>query len=152
MTLIQPDNRPIGRYTYVLCEAWNNSGVTVPGGFINDGGSVPRFAWSLTGLTPDGPGRAAWVMHDYLYRFSIGARLEADREMRRLLRAAGVNAVQAGIAYAAVRVGGARHFGRAVPPKHDKPDELIEEIIDLHEAGVLDSLSAAFAFEMISKF
>jgi len=152
MTLIQPDNRPIGRYTYVLCSAWNNNGVTVPGGFINDGGSVPRFAWSVTGLTPDGPGRAAWVMHDYLYRFGIGSRLGADRELRMLLRAAGVNAMQAGIAYTAVRVGGARHFGRAVPPKHDKKEELIEEVISLHAAGVLDSLATAFAFEMLSKF
>ena len=148
MTLIQPDNRPIGRYTYVLCEAWNG----VPGGFINDGGSVPRIGWSLTGLTPDGPGRAGWVKHDHRYRFGLGPRKDADIEMRGLLLAGGVNQLQASIAYAAVRVGGARHFGRAVPPKHDKPDELIEEIICLHEAGVLDSLAAAFAFEMISKF
>ena len=152
MTLIQPDNRPIGRYTYVVCEAWTHDGLTVPGGFINDGGSVPQIGWTLTGLTPDGPGRAAWVKHDYRYRFGIGPRKEADEEMRWILRMGGASQLQAGIAYAAVRVGGAKHFGRAVPPKHDKPDELIEEIITLHEAGVLDSMSAAFAFEMISKF
>jgi hypothetical protein len=39
----------------------------IPSGFRYDGASVPRFLWSVTGITPDGLHRAATLIHDYLY-------------------------------------------------------------------------------------
>ena len=45
----------------------------VPQGFVWDGASVPRFAWSIIGLTPWGLTDGPSLAHDPLYR-SMGGR------------------------------------------------------------------------------
>jgi hypothetical protein len=42
--------------------------ITIKKGFEYDGASVPRFAWSLVGIRPDGLIRAAALVHDFIYR------------------------------------------------------------------------------------
>lgn len=41
--------------------------LTIPAGFKYDGASVPRWVWSISGLTPAGKIMAAATIHDYLY-------------------------------------------------------------------------------------
>jgi len=48
-------------------------------GFEWDLSSVPRFLWSF--LPPDGDWELAAIIHDYLYRYQLGTRKEADKEM-----------------------------------------------------------------------
>lgn len=53
--------------------AWAENGDTylVPGGFVTDGASIPRWLWSVVGLHPRSPeiGQAA-ALHDLLYRYA----------------------------------------------------------------------------------
>lgn len=74
----QPDIRPTtGFYPYVLRASyvytWEAEGclwrLNIPNGFPLDGISAPRWLWGITGITPDGLGRAAALVHDFLYRY-----------------------------------------------------------------------------------
>ncbi|MCB1137248.1 MAG: DUF1353 domain-containing protein [Leptospiraceae bacterium] len=107
--------------------------ISVPSGFTYDGASVPRIAWSLTGIRPDGLLRAAAAVHDWIYRwagdlpegsheFRIDAsewqvaigrwkRKDADRLFGRMMREAGVGAIKRKMAYVAVRLMGRLGWG-----------------------------------------
>jgi hypothetical protein len=80
--------------------------ITVPKGYITDLASIPRFVWTLTGLTPDGLYRGAAVVHDYIYGMKNGmgysavvssdktqvfrlSRQECDKIFRELMEDAG---------------------------------------------------------------
>lgn len=71
----QPSNLPVADGTYRLLDTyhycWDLNGqqsrITVPEGFTYDGASVPRLAWTLSGITPDGLIRAAALIHDWIY-------------------------------------------------------------------------------------
>ena len=73
----QPWLIPVNDSEFVLMEdyiySWSIDGkryrVTVFHGFVTDIASVPRLAWSLTGIKPDGLQRAAAVVHDLLYQW-----------------------------------------------------------------------------------
>jgi Protein of unknown function (DUF1353) len=73
----QPFLIPVNHSQFVLADdyhyAWEVEGkrwrVLVRHGFITDIASVPRFAWTLTGIKPDGLQRAAAVIHDLLYQW-----------------------------------------------------------------------------------
>lgn len=41
--------------------------IEIPLGFVFDGATIPRIAWSIVGLTPFGAHNGATVIHDYLY-------------------------------------------------------------------------------------
>ena len=116
-----PDARPIaggkyrlhGDYTYESLGPTPFT-MTVPDGFIWDGSSVPRFLWTISGITPDGLMRAGALIHDYLYRnggvvstctvkFS---RKDADVLFYTINRQAGCNWWTAIRAYRAVRLFG----------------------------------------------
>jgi len=76
MKLSQPNITPISDDMYRLEEdyvySWEDDGIshriTIKKGFEYDGASVPRFAWSLFGVRPDGLIRAAALVHDFIYR------------------------------------------------------------------------------------
>ena len=129
----QPLNVPIGPRLYRLVAnwwyLWIHDGqvhrLAIRRGFEYDGASVPRLAWSLSGLRPDGLIRAAALPHDYLYRYKgrlpgcehtvwcegLGwlrvagcwSRRDADRLFGRIMREAGVRKFQRRIAYRFVR-------------------------------------------------
>ncbi len=72
----QPDVRPCGKRLYINQKNYeiiiqNETGarytLSVPPAFISDGASVPRLAWTVSGLTPDGLIRSAALVHDYIY-------------------------------------------------------------------------------------
>ena len=115
--------------------------LSVPAGYLYDGASVPRVFWSLIGLRPDGLIRAASLAHDALYRAAGGkkpeawggcvltncngnavqvCRGEADWVLREFMRSAGMWRHRCGIAWAAVRIGGARHWGGPMPTAGDR--------------------------------
>lgn len=111
----QPDIRPIARRRYRLKALYQIvtrvGNVIVPAGFEHDGASIPRLAWALSGLTPDGLIRAAALVHDFLYRFAAAGeravtRAEADLVFYDLMREAGLSRYRAGVAYYGVRAGG----------------------------------------------
>ena len=114
-----PDLRPIkrgryklhGNYTVkVIDEDKFIYYVTVPDGFVNDGASVPRIFWTISGLTRDGLIRAGALIHDWLYRRNgkletlTISRKDSDKIFYDLMRAAGISGYRAWIAYKAVRV------------------------------------------------
>jgi len=102
--------------------------IRIPAGFTYDGASVPRIAWSITGIRPDGLLRAAAAVHDWIYHWSgdlpagsqtfcvdgmewknaIGTwkRKDCDRLFGRMLREAGVPSLKRKMAYIAVRLMG----------------------------------------------
>jgi hypothetical protein len=107
--------------------------LTVPRDFEVDGASVPRFLWTLTGITPDGLHRAAALAHDSLYRYAghlpagahqihltdgwadsghLWTREEADRLFARILRECGVGRTRRRLMYLGVRLGGWRSWRR----------------------------------------
>jgi hypothetical protein len=94
-----------------------DTSITVPEGFVFDLSSVPRVFWGL--IAPFELSAAAPLLHDFLYRSGgkpAGAtappreysRKDVDRIFREIMRAEGVSAWRAALAYAAVRV-----FGRS---------------------------------------
>ena len=115
----QPDIRPITEGTYRLFQDYwlTHRGVVfhVPKGFIHDGASVPRFAWSLTGIRPDGLLRAGALIHDILYHYKGTlpkrwvrpyrpfTREEADNLFYELNLRSGMNKARCWIAWKAVR-------------------------------------------------
>jgi hypothetical protein len=102
--------------------------ITVPAGFIFDGASVPRIAWTISGILPDGLIRAAALVHDWLYRYkgnlpegsyqylapdgnwsnlyAIWSRKNSDRLFGRIMREARVPKRKRRAAYRAVRLFG----------------------------------------------
>lgn len=76
----------------------------IPAGFLTDLASIPRgFRWLITGH--DGTRKPA-VVHDWLYRNTIGTRKGADLIFRAGMRETGVPAWKRELAYRAVRLGG----------------------------------------------
>ena len=90
--------------------------VTVPAGYESDGASIPRWAWTLTGLYPCHPSvLGAALLHDFLYtdRGPVFCRRRtADRWFRQATIADGLARWRAGVIWAAVRVGGAAAWAR----------------------------------------
>ena len=130
LTVPIPDDKYELVYEWVY--EWDIKGfptqrIIIPKGYINDGASVPRIAWSITGIRPDGLNRAAALVHDWIYdhrgRLPFGShvyyenghwipsahqwtRKEADKMFGRLMREAGVTPYRRKAAYWAVRLFG----------------------------------------------
>jgi hypothetical protein len=126
----QPVNYPIGERLYKLylpfVYIWKKNDtwyrITIPEGLEYDGASIPRWAWSVLGLRPDGLIRAAATGHDFLYvnGGKIGQNYErldgnlwkevnatwtkeqTDRLFGRMLREAGIPAFRRKLAFKAV--------------------------------------------------
>lgn len=82
--------------------------LTVPAGFVTDGGSVPRLLWSL--YPPFGSDcDEAYVLHDYAYAHvdTWGlSRGEADALMREVMEVKGFRQSGRFTVWAGVRLGG----------------------------------------------
>lgn len=113
-------------YRYMWCdEAWRL--IIVPKGLIYDGASVPRVAWTLSGILPDGLLRAGALVHDYLYMnrgslppqyfrklvqgnwqdcTEIFSRRQCDRLFAQILKEADYPAWKITLAYWAIRTFG----------------------------------------------
>ena len=82
------------RYTYV-----------VPDKFKTDFASIPRLLWPVIGH-PAGEYAQAAVLHDYLYRFRVTSRSDADAIFLEGMRVLGVGLVRRRAMWAAVRTFG----------------------------------------------
>ena len=133
----QPLTTPISNDLYRLEEdyfySWEEehykSGITVFGGFMHDGASVPRLTWSISGLRPDGLIRAAALVHDWIYRhkgelpadsqtyydnncndwepcFGKISRAKADHLFLKIMKESGMSSWKSKLAYRAVRLFG----------------------------------------------
>ena len=74
--ITQPDIRPVAKGVYRLHQEYSYTTVldksvavtiVVKAGFECDGASVPRWLWSLSGITPNGLIIAAALIHDAIY-------------------------------------------------------------------------------------
>ena len=82
----------------------------VPEGFICDGASIPRIAWSAVGHPFTYKVRESAVLHDFLYRNRVVKRKRADQIFYDALREQGMDNEAAQIFYLAVRAGGAAAY------------------------------------------
>jgi Protein of unknown function (DUF1353) len=72
---VEPDVLPISDKVYQLQSDYSVRvilrhqmvEITSPKGQLTDLASIPRWVWTLSGLTPDGLYRGAAVIHDYIY-------------------------------------------------------------------------------------
>ena len=77
---------------------------SVPTGFITDLGSVP---WIFQWLVPAGKrGRKAFVLHDYLYKYGLVSRADADGILRRVMKEIDCWKIRYWSAWIGVRLGG----------------------------------------------
>lgn len=86
----------------------SNEVIEVPAGFVTDFASIPRFFWRI--YPPSGKYNKAAVVHDYLYRYGIGTKADADRIFREAMEDLGVNGFQRWTMYYAVKFGGKGNF------------------------------------------
>jgi len=76
--------------------------------YRSDGGSLPRFSWSLLGITPFDPRCIyAFILHDFLYQTHLLQRKEADGILNDVLAIPpACNALQRWLIYVHVRLWG----------------------------------------------
>ena len=83
-----------------------------PAGWIIDGASIPRFAWSIVGGPYEGNYRRASVIHDVACDRKERPWKLVHRAFYTAMLAAGVDAMKAKLMYAAVYFGGPRWDSR----------------------------------------
>lgn len=141
----QPLILPVAERLYELVADWEYSWfddlhrewrrIAIKAGYRFDGASVPRFFWTLTGLTPDGLIRAAALPHDLIYEhkgimpagsYQYSSRLngedpwrdtntrisrrEADQLFLQIMKETGMSSIRRKIAFIGVRVGGGKDW------------------------------------------
>jgi len=140
----QPIDQQIGKRAKKVTEVWKcwwcyrgkTRIMTVVAAYLYDGGSIPRIAWSILGITPSGPGDGGFLPHDVLFRAMGGKkpkaykgctvtnengnavcvpRVEADWVMYEGLRRGGIAKHRCRIAHAFVRTFGRWHWGGPMP-------------------------------------
>lgn len=118
----EPDFEPIENGQFMLRRDWecplpNGGKHVLKKGFTSDLMSIPRMAWSIVGLTPDGPQRGPAGVHDDNYGRGEIPRAEADAILKWMLEQVNVhmpgsfNWFQINAVYWAVRLFGGSHYG-----------------------------------------
>ena len=104
--------------------------IEVPAGFIFDGASIPRIAWTLLGVTPfDNRIIHAAVIHDWLYSTRQRSRKTSDKIFKRIMKKEKLLGVSKRfLIHRSVRIGGGRAY--------NKTKELIDffrpELVESH--------------------
>lgn len=88
--------------------------IEVPKGFIFDGATIPRLAWTLIGVTPyDNDIIHAAVVHDWLYATrSLSRKLSDDVFKRIMLTERRLNRFSIRLIFRSVRIGGGRAYNK----------------------------------------
>jgi len=107
--------RVYGKKLYILTESFtfirNETGesFTIAAGFTWDGASIPRILWGYT--TPFDPMTIiAALIHDWLYKYGIVSRAQADEMFREFLLCELNGPVKTGRMFWAVRIFGIRGY------------------------------------------
>lgn len=113
---------PHYEYTYLTCGQItiliNQHGIVtpiiIPGGFLTDLASIPRWLWPIIA-----PARSdfigAAILHDYLYAVHSGfTRSQIDRILLHSLIENGTSPLRAYQMYVAVRMFGSKYFDKGV--------------------------------------
>jgi hypothetical protein len=83
--------------------------IEVPAGFVSDGASIPRFAWTLIGHPLHRRVRRSGVLHDFECRYQLPwSSTTAHRRFGRALRVDGLGSTRAWIMERSVRGFGPR--------------------------------------------
>jgi len=98
----------VGKKTWRLLTPLTYGPYTVPAGFRTDFCSVPRIPFAYDWL--GNRAQRAGTVHDWLYATRRLPRAEADRLLRKMVRADGVGPLGAFLMYAAVRLFGGRDY------------------------------------------
>ena len=132
----------LGHYSGYVEARWENDGRTMtllselrytdpqgvvwiaPAGSVVDGASIPRSLWSLMGGPFEGQYRNASVLHDVAYEKKTRPWEQCDRMFYNAMRCSGVNAVEAGTMYYALR-----KFGHHWKHPKAEPVKLGEDIV-----------------------
>ena len=77
--------------------------ITVPVGFITDGGSIPQLFQNI--ISPTGKGLKAFIIHDWLYAIQTCSKDDADNVLLRALRDCNFNHIGDDLIYRAVQDG-----------------------------------------------
>lgn len=78
--------------------------VKVPRGFVTNGASIPKLAWSLIGSPWSGRYARGAVIHDFLYFSQMTTRYKADRIFYRAMQILGVPFLKRWVMYQSVRL------------------------------------------------
>jgi hypothetical protein len=106
---------------------WENHTLEAPAGFISDGASIPRAAWSLIGGPWDGKYRAAAVIHDVGCVNRSLSWHDTDRLFYEAMIDSGVPNAQASTMYYAVLAWGP-HWELIAAPKATSAKKLSEKM------------------------
>jgi len=103
--------------------------IEVPSGFLFDGASIPRLAWTIIGVTPfDSRIIHAAVIHDWLYSTRSLSRKFSDDVFKRIMKSEGrLNRLSISIIYRAVRIGGCKSYNKTRQLDEFYRPELIED-------------------------
>ena len=88
-------------FTYI---ARDGESYTTPKGFLSDGASIPKIAWSVIGSPWVGNYVGAAVIHDYLCESGIVSRKKADEVFLEIMEECNVPLLKRKLIYWAVRV------------------------------------------------
>lgn len=90
--------------------------IDVPAGFVFDGASIPRFAWSKLGVTPYDPKVVvAAVIHDWMYASKIKSKKDADAIFYYIMDHQGfLSKVQMRLMYTAVKLFGRKAYRKVI--------------------------------------
>ena len=83
-------------------------GVVVPVGYVTDGASIPRFAWSVIGHPFEGRFVRPAMIHDIRCEFKVGTWQDTHSQFLETLKAEGVGRVRREAMYRAVWLFGPR--------------------------------------------
>lgn len=113
------DVRFIGEYQFMLLSDLvyesNKYIITCIKGFISDGASIPKSAWSIVGCPFGELYSKAAVLHDLLYRSGILSKDECDYLFYEAMLSCGVDRTKAKTMYYAVK-----EFGSSSYANYDK--------------------------------
>lgn len=88
--------------------------IEVPAGFLFDGASIPRLAWTIIGVTPfDHKIIHAAVIHDWLYSTRSLSRKLSDDVFKRIMKREGrLRRTSIFLIHRSVRIGGCRAYSK----------------------------------------
>ena len=94
-----------------LLEDYVIRGYIIPKGFVTDFATLPRWSLSVMGRPTRGQYQRASLLHDYLIKYNVLSRGEADKIFHEILLEDGTNKFKAKVMFLSVSL-----FGKYIKP------------------------------------